>query len=432
MLTFKSKLKLCLLLLTLGVSTVNAASLLSVRFGSHQGFDRMVCELSNATKYEVKYAENGIVELHLDNVTVSEKFFLPKLPPQIKLLTSVEAFLEGEHSIVIEVRGTEALFAKLTELKGASWRLALDLSKKSEQPAEPAHVAPTIAKPETTSTSKPQLKHRPAKDEPAPYVPGDKPIETILAGKQEQTHEQKEEPQLLTDEKTVEKPVAKQHKKSEAKPAIEPLFASDSLKALEILAEFYDVMGDQDAAREYARLYLDKVDSGGSFPKKEAEHTATWPVWILAAIAFAAGIAGGIIGNRLRLPKGAPSMPKFKLPSFKLFKFGKRKDKVEELADDLDKLDRAVASEKHKTNLKPQPKPAAFKAEVPAEVVKVAEEDFPEDTKENPETDMKESLMDRRVKRVLELSAQNRSLADIAKELDMGQDEVKLIIDLNS
>ncbi len=411
-------------MLAVGVSSANAAALLSVRFGSHQGFDRMVCELSNATKYEVKHAENGIVELHLDNVSVSEKFFLPKLPPQIKLLTSVEAFLEGDHSIVIEIRGTEALFAKTTELKGASWRLALDLSKQSEQPAEPAHVEPTTAKPETTSTAKPQLKHRPAKGEPAPYVPGDKPIETILADKQEP----KEEPQLLHEEKSA----APKHKKSEAKPVVEPLLAADSLKALEVLAEFYDVMGDQDAAREYARLYLDKVDSGGSFSKKEPEQTATWPVWILAAIAFAAGIAGGIIGNRLRMPKGSPSMPKFKLPSFKLPKLGKSKDKVEELAKDLDKLDRAVASEKHKTNLKPQPKPAAFKAEVPAEIVKDAEEDFPEDTKENPETDMKESLMDRRVKRVMELNSQNRSLADIAKELDMGQDEVKLIIDLNS
>lgn len=388
----------------------------------------MVCELSNATKYEVKHAQNGVVELHLDNVSVSEKFFLPKLPPQIKLLSSVEAFLEGDHNIVIEIRGTEVLFAKTTELKGASWRLALDLSKQSDQPAEPAHVEPTTAKPETTSTAKPQLKHRPAKDEPAPYVPGDKPIETILADKQEP----KEEPHLLHEEKHADKPAAPKYKKSEAKPVVEPLLTADSLKALEILAEFYDVMGDQEAAREYARLYLDKIDSGGSFPKKETEQTATWPVWILAAIAFAAGIAGGIIGNRLHMPKGSPSMPKFKLPSFKLPKLGKSKDKVEELAKDLDKLDRAVASEKHKTNLKPQPKQAAFKAEVPVEIVKDAEEDFPEDVKENPETDMKESLMDRRVKRVMELNSQNRSLADIAKELDMGQDEVKLIIDLNS
>ncbi|MBL0061204.1 MAG: hypothetical protein IPP40_06905 [bacterium] len=427
MLTFKSNFKLCLLMLAVGVTSANAASLLSVRFGSHQGFDRMVCELSNATKYEVKQAENGVVELHLDNVAVSEKFFLPKLPPQIKLLTSVEAFLEGDHSIVIEIRGTEALFAKTTELKGASWRLALDLSKQSEQPTEPAHVEPTTAKPETTSTTKPQLKHRPAKDEPAPYVPGDKPIETILADKQES----KEEPKLLHEEKPADEPAAPKHKKP-AKTVAGPLLTADSLKALEVLAEFYDVMGDQDAAREYARLYLDKVDSGGSFPKKEAEQTATWPIWILVAIAFAAGIAGGIIGNRLRMPKGSPSMPKFRLSSLKLPKFGKRKDKAEELSEDLNKLDRAVASEKHKTNLKPQPKQAAFKAEVPAEIVKDAEEDFPEDTKENLETDMKESLMDRRVKRVMELNSQNRSLADIAKELDMGQDEVKLIIDLNS
>ena len=39
--------------------------------------------------------------------------------------------------------------------------------------------------------------------------------------------------------------------------------------------------------------------------------------------------------------------------------------------------------------------------------------------------------MDRRVRRVLELNKEGRSIQAIAQELEMGQDEVKLILDLN-
>jgi hypothetical protein len=39
--------------------------------------------------------------------------------------------------------------------------------------------------------------------------------------------------------------------------------------------------------------------------------------------------------------------------------------------------------------------------------------------------------MDRRVRRVLELNKEGKNIQTIAQELEMGQDEVKLILDLN-
>ncbi|MBK6766396.1 MAG: hypothetical protein IPG71_08785 [bacterium] len=430
------------LLFVLGIAhAATAGTLHSVRFGSHQGFDRVVCEFLEPAQYQITPTKDGHTELRLRNTSVDETFFLPKLPPQIKLITSVEAFREGEHDIIIEIRGSAPLDARAIELQGQSWRLAIDFSlQKTDAPsgAEPTQ-APSTAKQKTTPKSK---------SADPEYVPGDKPHETRLAEGEVNHAEPHAKPKTegaqlpVADAKKQEEPV------KEATPALidtasaslptevtEPQFLSDATKpidtakAFEVLAEFFDLIGDEPKARSYAKLYFDKTDAASieesqSPPTTSEETQANWPVWLLAVIAFAAGIAGGILGNHLRVPGLGGGFKKMIFRKVKLDGAG-GEEQVRELAKDLDELDKAVEKER----------PAkAQSAVVPKEIVEQAEHDFPADepVATPVESTMKDSLMDRRVKRVLELAAGNKSLADIAQELDMGQDEVKLILDLNS
>lgn len=403
----------------------------------------MVCEFTGPVKYEVKEIGNGNIELHLLSVRVGEKFFLPKLPSQIKILTSVEAFREGDEHIVMEIRGTEPLYAKATELKGQTWRLALDMSKLSEKPTEPAQPEHP-AQLDTISTNKPNSK--PKHDDGPEYIPGDRPMETKLADQHEttpETHKEAPQPEVheeshdLAQQSEDPHEGAHENQSSHEVPETETLASADSLKALEVLSEFYAMMGDSETAKEYASMFLER--KGYTSPHKVEENTANIPWWMIGAIAFVAGLIGGVIGGKIKMPSMKFKLPGLKLPKLKFGKKDKSKDAAEELEDDIASLDRAVASEKKITPKPPKEEPK--KPEPPKDVKeepKAAPAPEPatpaelEPVTENVEAAMKESLMDRRVKRVLELSAEKKSLAEIAQELDMGQDEVKLIIDLNS
>lgn len=423
-----NRITLALSLLTAS-TLAHSAQLTAVRFGSHQGFDRVVCEISEPVAYKVVPAQNGAVELHLRNVKVGEKFFLPKLPSQIKLLTSVEAFLEGEDTIILEIRGQKPLTAGVTELKGQTWRLALDLSTVHESPSnsgEQSAGSPAISKPANPQPAKPSSSPQ--------YVPGDRPMETILADNVVTVPEERpsEEPKSDSVDTSIREaePGRRDSIIEEQNAELFSSYTPDSLKALEILAEFYDVMGDQEAARKYARMYLERVDSGDALPPSWNPDSATMSEWMIALIALLAGIAGGVIGNRLGVPNAGLKI--LRRGRAKIGKNAIEKAEVgetaEELASDLDTLERAIASEKSMKSKLAVPATVA-ETSASAEVSEHAAQNL---DMESIESDMKESLVDRRVKRVLELHAQKRSLADIAQELDMGQDEVKLIIDLNS
>ncbi len=452
---------LALLVIALSVGSTLAGTLSGVRFGSHQGFDRLVCEFADPVKYEIVATKDGYTEVKLRNTSVDEQFFLPKLPPQIKLITSVEAFREGDHDIVLEIRGATPLDAKPIELQGETWRLAIDFSTRK---ATPTDVVPP-AQDQTPETAKPKHNAKPKSTDGPEYVPGDKPLETRMAEAapkptpvekkaeepkkaEQQTHTAPLEPPK--SDPVAEKPVQSQFESSdttdlgidESQLVAEDPKLIDTAKAFEVLAEFFDLMGDETKARSYAKLYFDKNDVGALDKQTElphgnasanAEQQAMWPIWLLASVAFLAGIVGGILGNRLHMPKFGSSFTKLKFPKLKLPKREKKviePDPVHELAKDLAELNKAVAQERP---AKAPLTPGGAKTVIPKEVVEEAEKDFPDD--EQPatvEAAMKESLMDRRVKRVLELSGQNKSLAEIAQELDMGQDEVKLILDLNS
>jgi len=403
-----SRHKLFYVALLLTSLSAMAATLESVRFGSHQGFDRIVCELNAPVKYSIQETTDGAIELWLTGVSVPEPFALPKLPPQIKLLTSVEAFRENGTDIVLEIRAAAPLAAVPMELTGATWRLALDLSIRGQSTQV---EVPVIA--ESTATAKPTAPHKEAKAKQPEYVPGDRPIETKFAD----NHVDKAAPQKT-------EPVR------EFAPAPElPIATADSIKALEVLADFYSLQGDDKSAGELDVLHQQRVadtmrpDTVVQTSEADTPHSASLP-WLYLSAAFILGLAAGIVAPRLR------SLLKFKLPKISLPKLPKKQkaDKAQEIEKDMDSLDRAVAAEKQaKPKREPKPIPAALKPEPEPEPEPV----FP-DSEPAVEAVMKESLMDRRVKRVLELNSENRSLAEIAQELDMGQDEVKLILDLNS
>jgi hypothetical protein len=174
---------------------------------------------------------------------------------------------------------------------------------------------------------------------------------------------------------------------------------------------------------------------------------------------FVAGLLGGTLLRRL---------PKLNLRGLKLPSLHLRRSRAEEqvaaqqqveLEQGIDALDQAVAAEpprkaKSESKSVPAPAPAVAEAggtplmssagssapvETPpprssrtaAEPAAVAPTPVMPPQVADVEQEMKESLMDRRVRRVLELNKEGRSIAAIAEELQMGQDEVKLILDLN-
>ena len=114
---------------------------------------------------------------------------------------------------------------------------------------------------------------------------------------------------------------------------------------------------------------------------------------------------------RLKLPR----LPKLKLERKRTIA---QPDPSEELEADLHALDAAVAEEPPRRAKRETPEVDEPDEPVPQEVV-------------DEEKEAKETLMDRRVRRVLELNKEGRTVAAIAEELEMNQDEVKLILDLN-
>jgi hypothetical protein len=226
-------------------------------------------------------------------------------------------------------------------------------------------------------------------DEKPEYVPGDQPIPTKFA----------------------EKPVS----------------AADSLNTAQlraVLAYFYLAQGDTRRALEQAALYQKSagtpLDLGFN---RSAPRTAPtnpppparqpqWNGWrlspaMLLAVALGIGVALGIMIRSLA-PRVHISLQRSARPSRRK-KEKTPRDLAEEIASDLDVLDDVVQQEPPRLS---------------SETAKAAVES-------DAEKELRETVVDRRVARVVELSREGRSISAIAEELQMGQDEVKLILDLN-
>ena len=209
-----------------------------------------------------------------------------------------------------------------------------------------------------------------------------------------------------------------------------PIIPADTVNSAQlraVLAYFYLAQGDTRQAVEQAGIYqkitgtpLD-LDFNIATPKTPSPAPQqTWqPKWnilnLSPAILMAAALGTGVVlGFIIRSAAGKIHLNLYRVPRPPRRKKEKKpRDLANEIERDLETLDEAVDQEP------PRQSAAAEPEAVPVQVESEAE------------NELRETVMDRRVTRVLELSRDGRSVAAIAEELQMGQDEVKLILDLN-
>jgi hypothetical protein len=355
--------------------------LLDVRVGPHKHFDRVVFEFSSQATGRVSVKSPQKIEVRFPQAEARSNFTLPPLPRGLTVLKGIDAFRENETDLVFEITLARDAVPSELSLSGKPWRLAVDL-------------APRVTE---TPTAKPE------------YIPGDLPIPTRFG---DNTPE-------ITD-------------------------TLDPIRVHSVLAYLYQGRGDSQKAREEAKVYQQltgkTLDLGPEVGEQTAQieakpHTGLprrlklpqiprvpipqVPQLLIFGLVFGVGIAGGFLLRSVLRSNRVPRVKEPKPPKPPREKKLKRtKDRTRELEQDLQVLEEAVAKE---PVIKPKKAP---------EPPKPAPEPEPELVLDN-ESEMKESLMDRRVKRVLELSKQGATVSAIAEELQMGQDEVKLILDLN-
>lgn len=418
-------------------SALSATSkLLDVRVGTHRQHDRLVMELDHEAKYSINTDVPEKITIRLFDAAASNSFVLPELTKNLVFIECVEAYLIGSTDLELDIAIDSQSDYKLLILDGSPWRLVLDISARIK-------AIPNDA-------SKPVQREEPE------YVPGDKPIETRLAEK----HEEPKAKAVVTDhlEKKHEESSAVVETLSEVAHAsniidslpiipeisddevvhteiVDPLshrLMSDPLdqeRISSVLHHYYLAIGDSETASEFSEFLTDEQlvshDSGNDSEKAGISVALAALVyqmpWLILVVTFLTGLIGGVVG--FWITRGSFS---FKLPKFKFSLKLKKKAKAvptepvaEEIERDIDTLKNAVDQE-----------PKAEKVEVPEpEPVVAAEAGAEEEVSADEE--VKETAMERRVKRVLELSKDGSDIENIAKQLEMSQDEVKLILDLN-
>jgi hypothetical protein len=360
-----------ILLLAVG-AWAEETTLLDVRVGPHKLFDRLVFEFERETAAQVVTLPNQQVEVRFHNVRLPENFPAPSLPRGLIVLKSVAFTPDGNNNVTFTINLMRDAMPTELPLAGTPWRLAVDFAPRVTESPEP--------KPD--------------------YIPGDQPIPTKFA---------------------------------EQEPDKSDSFDPTSVHA--VLAYFYATRGDTAAAAREAQAYLQQTgkplqQTPTSLPATDASVTKTprilltalnWlrtlPTAVVLLSVFVAGMFSGIalrwMVKSFRLPKW--HMPKLRLPRIK--RAPHLKDRSNELEEDMKVLEEAVESE-----------PARRKEKSPPEAT---EPELPVEVAAGSEQEIRETLMDRRVKRVLELSASGRSIVEIADEMQMGQDEIRLILDLN-
>jgi hypothetical protein len=145
-------------LLLTAVPPVMAAEhplLLDVRVGPHKQFDRIVFEFAAPVEARVDVKNAQTVNVRFVGVEIAAGFTLPPMPSGLSLIKNMEAFRDGDGTVLFEVTLARDATPSELPLPGSPWRLAVDL-------------APRVTESEKSET-KPE------------YVPGDLPIPTKFA-----------------------------------------------------------------------------------------------------------------------------------------------------------------------------------------------------------------------------------------------------------
>ncbi len=206
-----------------------------------------------------------------------------------------------------------------------------------------------------------------------------------------------------------------------------PLEEINDAKIHAILAFYFAAAGDSAKAEQEAAIYASLTGNPLEFASEvqitTPEIIVPGPAHVIVPwlkldylIAFLAGMIGYAFCLALSIVIG---WRKKRHPH-------KQADEMMTYAQNIrEAVDKAVAAETTETKQKETP-PAQT---VPEKLEPVEEPPFPEPAEVEA---LKESAVERRAKRVVELSKQGKSIADIAQELEMSQDEIKLILDFNA
>jgi hypothetical protein len=202
-----------------------------------------------------------------------------------------------------------------------------------------------------------------------------------------------------------------------------PSLGADSAKIHAILAHFFTARGDSAKALREALAYEaltgnplyigPETITTRTVPKLQAPYVVFPWLKVDYLIAFGAGVLGYILSALVAISMGG---------------WGRRR--VRDQADGL-----MARAEKIRSTLKPETEETSSPAQTEApqeQSEQTSEEPVAQEVVEAVEVQrLKESAMDRRIQQVLQLAADGKTAADIAQELEMSQDEIKLILDLN-
>ena len=422
--------------------------LMDVRVGTHRQHDRLVMEIDNQVQYHINTDNPDKITVRLFNTNASNTFVLPDLKKNLMFIKGVEAYLIGNSDIEIDiVLGAQSDY-KLLELAGSPWRLVVDFSEKEIIPPVDAS--------------------KPVKQEEPEYVPGDKPIETRYAEDHSETKdieasidttdmafadEVNRVLQKIDNSNSIEDSLSEllgplqpdfiesfdehigtNYELAESYPEPEEtdLDPETTNRINTVLRHYYLAIGDTDAAVAFG--YPNVQDQFMTEELETAMQNAGISVtlaaliyrmpWMIFVAAFLTGTIGGILGyfilsrsSSIKLPKRKPKAKKEKTEAVA------EEPEAEQLEQDMDSLESAV-------ELEPQTEPEEDLVPEPEPVIE-AEEGAEAEAEAPADEELKETAMERRVKRVLDLSKGGADIESIAKQLEMSQDEVKLILDLN-
>lgn len=359
----------------LGIASLAEAktTIQSIRYGAHTDFDRIVFEFSAPVDCRIETLDTLHLRIHLGLVDVSRYFRVEKLPKGMSLISSARASGGGKAPFVLDIRLHQNAATNSMILKGTPSRTVVDIT------------AMQLSRPVKTSTKK---------KEPE-YVPGDRPFRTKFA-----------ETTTPSDE-------------------------IDDAKIHAIFAYYFATTGDSEKALQEAEIYEAltghalalgfKLEQRKIPTPQVTQPTSPYIIqrWFKLdyLIAFLAGIMGYAFSVVLSILIG---WWKRRHPA-------KQADNLLNYAKKIrDVVDKAAASEQT-TSSKTEPPAKKTSPSTPAPSPPV---DEPTPEPAEVET-LKESAAERRTKRVMELSKKGKSISDISQELEMSQDEVKLILDLN-
>jgi len=199
--------------------------------------------------------------------------------------------------------------------------------------------------------------------------------------------------------------------------SVAPIESSDNAKIHAILAYYFASLGDSTKALEEAKAYQAATGQSLNLTIETAPSSPhiLFP-WLKVdyLIAFLAGMLGYLFSALLSVSMGWWTRRHPREQAENLSAYARK------IRQTCDKTEAPKSAPDVKTKAPEEPRvsapsePSSLESLEPEEVQKV-----------------KDSASERRVQRVVQLAGQGKTIADIAQELEMSQDEVKLIIDLN-